>query len=219
LVKTSPLNIYNVFENVSNNTIQIVRNPILQERMHEFDRQLFNDCSDNVDLFGYYQSPKYFEHIKDEIKNDFKFSNEVESICSEVFDNLDDEKVVSVHIRRTDYTINPNHPVQPMSYYEKALELFDKNVQIFVFSDDPIWCKEQELFADDNIMLSEGNDADVDLCLMSKCDYHIIANSSFSWWGAWLGDSEKVVAPSNWFADSCAGKSVKDMEFSDWTWV
>tara|TARA_B100001057_G_C22521511_1_gene822058 strand:- start:8 stop:808 length:801 start_codon:yes stop_codon:yes gene_type:complete len=219
LVKTSPLNIYNVFENVSNNTIQIVRNPILQERMHEFDRQLFNDCSDNVDLFGYYQSPKYFEHIKDEIKNDFKFSNEVESICSEVFDTLDDEKVVSVHIRRTDYTINPNHPVQPMSYYEKALELFDKNVRIFVFSDDPIWCKEQELFADDNIMLSEGNDADVDLCLMSKCDYHIIANSSFSWWGAWLGDSEKVVAPSNWFADSCAGKSVKDMEFSDWTWV
>ena len=51
-----------------------------------------------------------------------------------------------------------------------------------------------------------------------KCDYHIIANSSFSWWGAWLGDSEKVVAPSNWFADSCAGKSVKDMEFSDWTY-
>ena len=78
---------------------------------------------------------------------------------------------------------------------------------------------EQGLFADDSVMLSEGNDADIDLCLMTKCDYHIIANSSFSWWGAWLGDSEKVVAPSNWFADSCAGKSVKDMEFSDWTWV
>ena len=68
-------------------------------------------------------------------------------------------------------------------------------------------------------MISEGNDADIDLCLMTKCDYHIIANSSFSWWGAWLGDSEKVVAPKNWFADSCAGKSVKDMEFSDWTWL
>ena len=66
-------------------------------------------------------------------------------------------------------------------------------------------------FSDDSVMLSEGNDADIDLCLMTKCDYHIIASSSFSWWGAWLGDSEKVVAPSNWFADSCAGKSVKDM--------
>ena len=106
-----------------------------------------------------------------------------------------------------------------MSYYEDALKLFDKNVQILVFSDDPKWCQEQELFADDSVMISEGNDADIDLCLMTKCDFHIIANSSFSWWGAWLGDSEKVVAPKNWFADSCAHKTVGDMEFSDWTWL
>ena len=83
LVRTSELNIYNVFENIKNNNIQISRNPILQERVHEFDEQLFRSCPDNVDFFGYYQSPKYFEHIKDEIKNDFKFSNEVESICND----------------------------------------------------------------------------------------------------------------------------------------
>ena len=219
LVKTSPLNIYNVFENISNNNIQISKNPILAERMHEFDRQLFDSCPDNVDLYGYYQSPKYFEHIKDEIKNDFTFSKEVEALCDEMYESISGKKVVSLHIRRTDYTVNNNHPLQPMSYYEDALKLFDKNVQILVFSDDPHWCQEQELFADDSIMISEGNDADIDLCLMTKCDYHIIANSSFSWWGAWLGDSEKVVAPSNWCADSCAGKSVKDMEFSDWTWL
>ena len=219
LVKTSPLNIYNVFENISNNNIQISKNPILAERMHEFDRQLFDSCPDNIDLYGYYQSPKYFEHISDEIKNDFRFSNEVESLCDEMYETISGKKVVSLHIRRTDYTVNNNHPLQPMSYYENALKLFDKNVQILVFSDDPKWCQEQGLFADDSVMLSEGNDADIDLCLMTKCDYHIIANSSFSWWGAWLGDSEKVVAPSNWFADSCAGKSVKDMEFSDWTWL
>jgi len=219
LVKTSPLNIYNVFENISNNNIQISKNPILAERMHEFDRQLFDSCPDNVDLYGYYQSPKYFEHIADEIKNDFKFSNEVESLCNEMIESINGKKIVSLHIRRTDYTVNNNHPLQPMSYYEEALKLFDKNTQILVFSDDPKWCQEQGLFADDSVMISEGNDADIDLCLMTKCDYHIIANSSFSWWGAWLGDSEKVVAPSNWFADSCAGKSVKDMEFSDWTWL
>ena len=79
LVKDSSLNIYNVFENISNNKIEILRNPMLQERMHEFDEELFRSCPDNVDLFGYFQSPKYFEHIKDEIKNDFKFSNEVEN--------------------------------------------------------------------------------------------------------------------------------------------
>ena len=219
LVRSSELNIYNVFDNIKNNNIQVARNPMLQERTHEFDKELFRSCPDNVDFFGYYQSPKYFEHIKDEIKNDFRFSDEVESICNEMYESINGKEIVSLHIRRTDYIVNNNHPLQPMSYYEKALKLFDKNVQILVFSDDPTWCQEQELFADDSIMISEGNDADVDMCLMSKCNYHIIANSSFSWWGAWLGNSEKVVAPSNWFADSCADKSVKDMVFGDWTWV
>ena len=219
LVRSSELNIYNVFDNIKNNNIQVARNPILQDRMHEFDEELFRSCPDNVDFFGYYQSPKYFEHIKDEIKNDFKFSDEVESICNEMYESINGKEIVSLHIRRTDYIVYNNHPLQPISYYEKALKLFDKNVQILVFSDDPAWCQEQGLFADDSIMISEGNDADVDMCLMSKCNYHIIANSSFSWWGAWLGDSEKVVAPSNWFADSCADKSVKDMVFGDWTWV
>ena len=219
LVRSSELNIYNVFDNIKNNNIQVARNPMLQERTHEFDKELFRSCPDNVDFFVYYQSPKYFEHIKDEIKNDFRFSDEVESICNEMYESINGKEIVSLHIRRTDYIVNNNHPLQPMSYYEKALKLFDKNIQILVFSDDPAWCQEQELFADDSIMISEGNDADVDMCLMSKCNYHIIANSSFSWWGAWLGNSEKVVAPSNWFADSCADKSVKDMVFGDWTWV
>ena len=130
LVKTSPLNIYNVFENISKNKIEVVRNPMLQERMHEFDEELFRSCPDNVDLFGYFQSPKYFNHIKDEIKNDFKFTNEVESLCDEMYESISGKKVVSLHIRRTDYTINNNHPLQPISYYENALKLFDKNVQI-----------------------------------------------------------------------------------------
>ena len=90
LVRSSELNIYNVFNNIKNNNIQVARNPILQERMHEFDEQLFRSCPDNVDFFGYYQSPKYFEHIKDEIKNDFKFSDEVESICNEMFETVND---------------------------------------------------------------------------------------------------------------------------------
>ena len=219
LVKNDNLNIYNVFGIDKTNNIQIVQNPMLQERMHEFDEELFRSCPDNVDLFGYFQSPKYFNHISDEIKSDFTFTEEVDALCSEMFDSIEGDKVIALHIRRTDYTKNPNHPLQPMEYYENALKHFDKNDRILVFSDDPKWCQEQELFADDIIMISEGNDADIDLCLMSKCNYHIIANSSFSWWGAWLGDSEKVIAPSNWFADSCAGKSVKDMEFSDWTWL
>ena len=113
--------------------------------MHEFDEELFRSCPDNVDLFGYFQSPKYFEHIKDEIKNDFKFSNEVESLCNEMYESISGKKVVSLHIRRTDYTVNNNHPLQPMSYYENALNYLIE-CSILVFSDDPKWCQEQGLF-------------------------------------------------------------------------
>ena len=81
---------------------------MLQERMHEFDEELFRSCPDNVDLFGYFQSPKYFNHIKDEIKNDFKFTNEVESLCDEMYESISGKKIVSLHIRRTDYTVNNN---------------------------------------------------------------------------------------------------------------
>ena len=90
---------------------------------------------------------------------------------------------------------------------------------MLVFSDDTEWCQQQDIFSDDNILISEDNDVDMDLCLMSMCDYHIIANSSFSWWGAWLGDSERIVAPKDWFGGDCSKKSVKDMAFGNWTWL
>ena len=75
---------------------------MLQERMHEFDEELFNSCPDNIDLFGYYQSPKYFEHIKDEIKSDFTFSKEVEAICSEMFDSIHSDQKVDNKINLLD---------------------------------------------------------------------------------------------------------------------
>ena len=124
-----------------------------------------------------------------------------------------------LHIRRTDYLVNPNHPVQPLEYYKEALSKLDKNKTVIIFSDDAEWCQQQEMFSDDRFVISQDSDADFDLCLMSMCSNHIIANSSFSWWGAWLGRSEKIIAPKNWFSDSCADKSVKDMVFSDWTWL
>ena len=219
LVNSDSLCIYDVFPIKDKNKVAISKNQLLMERMHEFDQELFNKCPDNVDLYGYFQSAKYFDHIKDEIKTDFTFTKEVDMLCTELFDSIGDHNVISVHIRRTDYTVNPNHPVQPISYYEEALRKFDKNDKILVFSDDPAWCKHQELFADDSILISEDNDADVDLCLMSKCNYHIIANSSFSWWGAWLADSEKIIAPKNWFASATADKSIKDMCFGNWSWL
>ena len=71
---------------------------------------------------------------------------------------------------------------------------------VIIFSDDTDWCKEQTLFESDRFMVSEGNETSVDLCLMSMCHYHIIANSSMSWWGSWLANSRRTVAPKNWFS-------------------
>ena len=87
------------------------------------------------------------------------------------------DNVISLHIRRTDYLTNSNHPVQTLKH-ESALKYFDDSIPVLIFSDDTSWCKEQEIFSDDRFMISESNDCYVDLCLMSLCNNHIIANSS-----------------------------------------
>ena len=86
-----------------------------------------------------------------------------------------------LHIRRGDFLINSaNHHNLDLVYYDKALAEFPTNVPVIIFSDDPEWCNGQEIFADDRFLVSEGNSAYIDMCLMSLCEGHIIANSSFS---------------------------------------
>ena len=217
LVKKESLNIHNTFS--LNTEIGLYPNQMFAERMHTFDQELFDKCPDNIDLFGYFQTPKYFNHIEDEIRDEFKFTKEINVNCDGVMQHfVVGGEAISLHIRRTDYISNPNHPAQPLEYYQKALRKLP-DVPVIIFSDDPKWCHEQEMFEDDERFVVSDNDTDFDLCLMTKCKYHIIANSSFSWWGAWLGKSEKVIAPRNWFGASCAHKSVEDMAFGDWTWL
>ena len=102
-----------------------------------------------------------------------------------------------------------------MDYYKSALELFDSDREVIIFSDDTEWCKEQELFEDDRFAVAEGGDQFYDLCLMSMCDDFIIANSTFSWWGAWLANRGKVVAPKNWFGE-VLGHDTKDLYCKGW---
>ena len=193
--------------------------PTLSERVHNFDQQFFDECPDNVTLWGYFQTEKYFKHIEDEIREDFTFSKEITEMCKELYNEVIDGESISLHIRRGDYTVNPNHPTQTVEYYDKALSNFDPKIPVFVFSDDPSWCHEQKLFSDDRFMISDGNATEFDLCLMSLCTYHIIANSSFSWWGAWLAKSQKIIAPKNWFSAECGNKSIQDVPFGDFTFL
>ena len=161
--------------------------PVLQEKGFAFDEELFNTCPDWVDIRGFFQTEKYFKHIRDEIKKDFTFRDEIINPCKEMVSGIDDP--ISLHIRRTDYITNSNHSTLELDYYESALSNFDSDATILVFSDD-------------RFMIAEGNSGYVDMCLMSLCSGHIIANSSFSWWGAWLSDSKQVIAPSQWFTGS-----------------
>ena len=147
LVSQSDVTIYDVFENVGNNIIGFQKNQTLWERIHHFDEELFVNCPDNVDLVGYFQTEKYFKHIEDEIREDFTFSKEITEMCKELYNSIIDGESISLHIRRGDYTVNPNHPTQTVEYYDKALSKFDSKIPVFVFSDDPSWCHEQELFS------------------------------------------------------------------------
>ena len=103
-----------------------------------------------------------------------------------------------------------------MEYYEKALEEFDSNRQVIIFSDDPQWCHIQALFADDRFMISEGNSSYHDLYLMTQCSDFIIANSTYSWWGAYLADRGKVIVPNKWFGPNNSDKSTEDLYPPHW---
>lgn len=219
-VRNSDVTLYDVFKIEENNNIAISNNRIFPERQHNFDEDLFNNCPDNVDLFGYYQTEKYFKHIEDEIRKDFSFDSELLDSCKEfINDTFNGSEIISLHVRRGDYTINPNHPTQTDEFYVKAINNLPVDIPVIVFSDDSEWCNRQEIFSSDRFKISENNSTDADLCLMSLCNYHIIANSSFSWWGAWLAKSKKVYAPSNWFGGECVNKSIEDVPFSNFEFL
>ena len=206
---------------------------IIAEKHFHFDEDLFNTFPDGSGLYGFFQSEKYFKHIEDEIREDFTFKKEWLEPCEGFRKNLGDE-VIFLHVRRGDpnladkrgfkwaYTqCSSQHPPQPLEYYKKALKEFDDDMPVVVFSDSIDWVKEQDLFKPDRFMISEQTDkfSDgalvpyIDLCLMTLCDHAIIANSSMSWWGAWLIQNEykKVVAPKMWFGSAYADKDTKDL--------
>jgi hypothetical protein len=193
--------------------------PVVKERFFHFDEELFSMCPDHVSLQGYFQSEKYFKNIEQEIRDDFTFKDEVLKPCKEMITAV--ENPIALHIRRTDYLTNSeNHFNLPLEYYEAALKHFNSDRNIIVFSDDPTWCQEQDLFEDERFMISENTDNRVDMCLMSLCSDFIIANSSFSWWGAWLSQNKnkKVIAPVQWFGKTGYTKDhdTKDLIPNDW---
>ena len=146
----------------------------------------------SLTLHGYFQNEKYFEGAERELREVFRTNFGISFI----------HNICSIHVRRGDYLKYPLiHTNVGMEYYRKAVEIMrSKGYEKFmVFSDDIAWCKQN--FIGGEYSFSEGQNNYTDLIWMSSCHSHIVANSSFSWWGAWLGrNSQKtVIAPNNWF--------------------
>lgn len=163
-----------------------------------FYNEIDLDIKSNYFLNGYWQSEEYFKEYQDVIRKELAPSDEILEKLKKT--PLLDTNTISIHIRRTDYvTSNGFHPVQSLEYYEEAIKIIGNYDYLFVFSDDIQWCKNNLTF--NNIIFMEGFTDVEDLWLMSLCNHNIIANSSFSWWAAWLNNNpdKKVVAPNNWF--------------------
>jgi len=208
--------LFDVFELKNLKNIGFLPADFYAERQFHYDAEYVTNCPDNINLHGYFQSEKYFKHIEESIREDFTFKDYILEPCASSFDF---DEVIALHVRRTDYVSNSaNHPPCDLAYYEKALEHFDANIPVIIFSDDVDWCNSQSLFESDRFMISDSLDTYVDLCLMSMCHYHIIANSSFSWWGAWLAKSKKVIAPSRWFGTdgNTAKNNTQDLYLPGW---
>lgn len=166
-------------------------------------------------LDGYWQTEKYFEDIADTIRNDFQFQPLESQQNQRLLETIRSKPCCSVHVRRGDYV---NHPelggICDEAYYRCALAELDSrepNCFLVVFSDDIPYC--QSIFNDRNNVIycdwNQGAKSWMDMALMSQCKHHIIANSSFSWWGAWLGNKTGItIAPGIWSAKFSEGNDV-----------
>lgn len=199
-----------------------------------FSEEFMKSCPDDSNLHDYFQSEKWFKHIEDQIREDFTFNEEILESCKEVIGEFNNP--IFMHVRRGDYISQPQyHPFTGIEYYQRARSYFPEDIQVLVFSDDTEWCRQQEFFQGDEYFISDfdtrytqtadTNDGPeqslvpyYDLCMMSLCNGGVIANSSMSWWGAWLIKDPKypIVAPRQWFGEAYADYDMSDLLPEKW---
>jgi hypothetical protein len=197
----------------------------VRQTSRRFDSTLLRMPVSHVYLDGYWQSEKYFADARDLLLREFSVQGAPEGENVKLLQEIRESNSVSVHVRRGDYLSNPKasalHGACSLEYYRDAARHVAKHVaapKFFVFSDEPATVRD-ELGIDGNVRYVGNNPADrghEDLRLMTHCKHFIVANSSFSWWGAWLGTAtdKVVVAPERWFADPSADEG--DIVPSSW---
>ena len=220
-----------LFKGVDARSVHGLLGRVIREEGHPYKPALFENAPRKCSLVGYWQCEKYFYGLRSELGERLlpREPLPARSAAAEQAILNAGERSVFVHVRRTDYVGHPNHVVLPMGYYHEAAALIAGKVTnpvFFVFSDDPEWCEAnfrlpyRTTFAGNFDPAVEAHLAreDADLYLMRLCGHAIMANSSFSWWGAWLGADLKggmVIAPKSWFGPA-AGYDPRDIVPSRW---
>ncbi len=185
---------------------------VFREYSHNFNYNI-NQICDTCYLSGYWQTTKYFENVKDEIRKIFTFKHELKELNKTHELEILQTNSICLHVRRGDYISNLSalkfHGICSLEYYKKAIQYIYEKVEnpfFFIFSDDVEFIKNNfsELKNFKIIDNNQGRKSYIDLRLMALCKHHIIANSTFSWWGAWLAKKENqiVVTPKTWFEGS-----------------
>jgi hypothetical protein len=184
------------------------RAKILKQTNNGYMPHALNQTGD-LFLDGYWQSPRYFEDIRDTLLTEFQLRTPLSAAVSAYKEQMSNSNSVSIHVRRGDYTKNPQvkkeFGICEASYYQLAVAHMEQalsNPTFFIFSDDIDWVKEHISLPPSTVFVQDPTLRDVEeLALMSMCKHNIIANSTFSWWGAWLNQhpDKIVVAPTPWF--------------------
>ncbi len=175
------------------------------DTVFKYSPELLQNKND-IYLEGYWQTEKYFLNIEKDIRHIFRFSKPISKKTSEIDKKIKSTFTCSIHIRRGDYLNGKSHAVCTEHYYNNAIAhaLHSSKIKLFiVFSNDIAWAKENVHFQNVPAIFVDWNTGEnswQDMYLMSKCPVNIIANSSFSWWAAWLNANKdkKVIAPSIW---------------------
>ena len=164
-----------------------------------------------VILKGYFQSERYFSNVEPDIRSQFTLRDSLSMRAQQYSKTIIETPIpVSLHIRRGDMAhvpyINKFHGVMTIDYYKRAIYIMQKmygtGIHFFVFSDEPDYVRKHfDFVTNKTIIIGDTEYPQEDLCLMSQCHHHIIANSTFSWWGAWLSPhpGKTIIAPRWWF--------------------
>lgn len=190
------------------------RKAIVKEDLSKFDEALKRPYQ-NSHIEGYFSTEQFFTDFEPDVRSAFQFVKTMPSNVRDIADRIN-ERTVAFSIRRGDFLGNPLHNICSMEYFQRAIERMKQTVpepELLIFSDEICWIKENLSF-DVPHQFVQGVDDHMDhMRLMGLCKHHIIPNSTFSWWGAWLSDPKTVVAPDLWITDN---ESVHHQMFGHW---